>query len=110
MGGKVAPAAGEPWAPVVGTDRLDRPFTDDERAYFEQVLRAHDFRRARRYALLFARRLARSNEGAHDLLGRALVRLVRGGWNPNEVTLDKRLCRLVWSEWTHEKGEDARRR
>jgi len=109
MGGTPAPGIGEPWAPVIGTDRLRRPFTDDERSYFEKVLRAHDFNGARRYALLFARRLARSNAGAQDLLGRALLRLVRWGWNPNEATLAKRLCRLVWSEWTHEKGEDARR-
>ncbi len=43
-------------------------------------------------------------------MSRACLRLVRWGWDPSEVTLAKRLCRLVWSEWTHEKKEDRRRR
>jgi hypothetical protein len=34
-------------------------------------------------------------------MGRADLRLVRFGWDPREVALVKRLCRLVWSEWTH---------
>ena len=31
--------------------------------------------------------------------------LVRLGWDPAEVYLFRRLCRLVWSEWTHAIGE-----
>ncbi|HEY6460630.1 MAG TPA: hypothetical protein VIY73_10785, partial [Polyangiaceae bacterium] len=39
------------------------------------------------------------------------LRLVRQGWDPNAVPLVKRLCRLVWSEYTHEVREsDAARR
>jgi hypothetical protein len=99
-----------PVAPIIGTERLGRRFTDAERAHFEKVLRDHDFKIARRYALLFARRKTRSNAAAQDLVSRALVRLVRFGWDPNEVPLAHRLCRLVWSEYTHEIEEDLRRR
>ncbi len=99
-----------PVAPYVGTDRLGRALTNEERRDFERLLRAHDFHAARRRAVLFGRRLARSLAGAEDLVGRACLRLVRWGWDPNAVTLEKRLCRLVWSEWTHEKVEDATRR
>jgi hypothetical protein len=98
-------------APIVGTDRLGRRFTDEERRHFEQLLREHGFANARLYALLFARKLARGNAAAEDLVGRACLRLVRWGWDPNEVPLATRLARLVWSEWTHAKAEtDAARR
>ncbi|HEX8795117.1 MAG TPA: hypothetical protein VF765_29420 [Polyangiaceae bacterium] len=99
-----------PVAPYVGTDRLGRALTNDERKELEKLLRAHDFSAARRRAILFGRRLTRSLGAAEDLVGRACLRLVRWGWDPNTVSLEKRLCRLVWSEWTHEKSEDATRR
>lgn len=99
-----------PVAPYVGTDRLGRALTNEERKDLEKLLRAHDFNGARRRAILFGRRLTRSLASAEDLVGRACLRLVRWGWDPNKVSLDKRLCRLVWSEWTHEKSEDATRR
>lgn len=101
------PDAAPPTAAVLGTDRLGRPFTDAERDAFARLLRAHDFAGARLYGKLFARRLARSPAGAEDLAQRACLRLVRWGWDPAEVPLKKRLVRLVWSEWTHEKRERA---
>jgi len=99
-----------PVAPYLGTDRLGRALTNDERKDLEKLLRAHGFDGARRRAILFGRRLTRSLAAAEDLVGKACLRLVRWGWDPNAVTLEKRLCRLVWSEWTHETAEDARRR
>jgi hypothetical protein len=96
-----------PVAPVIGTDRLGRPLTNEERERFDKLLRAHDFLGARAYAVLFGRRLARSEAAANDLVQRACERLVRWGWDPNEVPLKVRLVRLVWSEWTHEKRERA---
>jgi hypothetical protein len=93
-------------APIVGTDRLGRGLSDDERAYSEALLREHDFAGARLVALRFAFKLRRSIEGAQDLMGRACVRLVRQGWDPNEVTLVKCLCRYVWSEAAHETREN----
>jgi len=94
-----------PMAPFLGTDRLGRRLTDEERHSFEALLRAHDFHGARRYALLFAIKKCRNVAGAEDLVGRACVRLVRWGWDPNEVPLAARLARLVWSEWTHAVAE-----
>jgi hypothetical protein len=38
-------------------------------------------------------------------MGRADLRLVRFGWSPSEATFAQRLCRLVWSEWTHADSE-----
>jgi hypothetical protein len=99
-----------PVAPFPGTDRLGRPLTNEERRDLEKLLRAHGFDGARRRALLFGRRLARGRTGAEDLVQKACLRLVRWGWDPNAVSLEKRLCRLVWSEWTHETEEDAKRR
>jgi hypothetical protein len=99
-----------PVAPYLGTDRLGRALTNEERKDLEKLLRAHRFDDARRRAILFGRRLTRGLAAAQDLVGRACLRLVRWGWDPNAVTLEKRLCRLVWSEWTHEKSEDATRR
>jgi DNA-directed RNA polymerase specialized sigma24 family protein len=89
-------------APVVGTERLGRPFNDQEKKRFAALLREHDFVNARLAALLFARKKTRTNAAAEDLVGRACLRLVRWGWDPNEVPLKKRLLRLVWSEWTHQ--------
>jgi hypothetical protein len=57
--------------------------------------------------LRFAYRLTHSRERARDLLGRTNLRLVRTGWDPNAVLLKKALCRLVWSEFTHELSESA---
>ena len=110
MAEKPAPDAAQPAAPLIGTEVLGRALTADERKHWDKVLRQHDFNGARRYALLFGQRLTRNVAGAEDLVGRASLRLVRWGWDPSEVTLAKRLCRLVWSEWTHEKKEDRRRR
>jgi DNA-directed RNA polymerase specialized sigma24 family protein len=107
---KPAPDAAQPAAPLIGTDVLGRPLTADEKKHWDRVLRQHDFNGARRYALLFGQRLTRNVARAEDVVGRACLRLVRWGWDPSEVTLAKRLCRLVWSEWTHEKREDRRRR
>ena len=95
----------------LGTDRLKRALTNAERDDLAKVLRKHDFVGAGVVALRFAYKLTRSRERARDLMGRANVRLVCTGWDPNEVTLVKRLCRLVWSEHTHERREtDVARR
>jgi hypothetical protein len=98
-------------AAVVGTDRLGRPLTDDEKKRFGALLREHDYPGARLVALRFAYKLTRSVPRAQDLMGRADLRLVRSGWDPREVALVKRLCRLVWSEWTHaaEESDTARK-
>jgi hypothetical protein len=72
--------------------------------------REHDYPGARLVALRFAYTLARGRAGAHDLMGRADLRLIRLGWDPGEVSLVKRLCRLVWSEATHAAGETDKAR
>jgi hypothetical protein len=92
---------------VVGTDKLGRPFTDEEKKRFGALLRAHDYRGVRLVALRFAYKLCRSRQAAQDLMGRAAVRLVRTGWDPEKVSLLRALCRLVWSEWTHSTEETA---
>jgi hypothetical protein len=51
-------------------------------------------------ALRFAYKKTRSHGRAQDLVGRVNLRLVRRGWDPRDVTLVKRMCRLVWSEYT----------
>jgi hypothetical protein len=89
----------------VGTDRLGRPFTDEEKARASKLLREHDFAGACMIALRFAHKKTRSLQAAQDLLARACLRLVRKGWDPDEVPLVRRMCRLVWSEWTHEVEE-----
>jgi hypothetical protein len=96
--------------PYLGTDRLGRPLTESEKHELVRLLRAHDWKRARTIALRFACRLMRNAQGGEELVGRASLRLVRGGWDPREVPLTKRLCRLVWSEWTHylEQSDRAR--
>jgi hypothetical protein len=95
----------------LGTDRLNRALTNAEREELAKVLKQHDFVGASMVALRFAHKLTRRRERARDLVGRVNLRLVRTGWDPNDVSLVKRLCRLVWSEYTHEKREtDVARR
>jgi hypothetical protein len=96
---------------VIGTDRLGRPLTDEEKKRFGALLRKHDYPGARLVALKFAHKLCRSRQRAQDLMGRAAVRLVRSGWDPDKVSLVRCLCRLVWSEWTHaiEETDTARK-
>jgi hypothetical protein len=95
---------------ILGTDRLGRALTNEERARFGALLREHDYPGARLVALRFAYKLARSRARPQDLIGRVDLRLVRLGWDPNEVSLVRRLCRLVWSEWTHATGVPLLRR
>jgi hypothetical protein len=90
---------------VLDTDPLGRPPTDDEKKKLGRLLRQHDYPGARLIALRFAYNLTRGRGSARDLMGRVDLRLVRLGWDPNEVSLLKRLCRLVWSEWTNTKAE-----
>ena len=96
---------------ILGTERLGRALTDDEKLHLGALLRRFDYPRVRLVALRFACKLTRDREKAQDLMGRAEERLMRLGWDPREVTLIKRLCRLVWSEWTNVISEtDAARR
>jgi hypothetical protein len=90
-----------------GTDKLGRALTDVEKRDLAALLRAHDYVGCRIRALAFAFKLTNAREPARDLTGRADLRFVRVGWDPRLVTLVKRLCRLVWSEWTHESEESA---
>lgn len=91
---------------VLGTDRLGRALTDDEKKRFGALLREHDYPGARLVALRFAYGLTGRRVSARDLMGRVDLRLVRQGWDPSEVPLVRRLCRLVWSEWTHSTEAD----
>ena len=77
---------------IVGTDRLGRPFTDEEKARASKLLREHDFAGACMIALRFAHKKTRSLQAAQDLLARACLRLVRKGWDPDEVPLVRRMC------------------
>jgi hypothetical protein len=90
---------------VIGTERLGRPLTDDEKHRFGALLLEHDYPGKRLVALRFAHKLTWSRLRAQDLMGRVDLRLVKYGWDPREVTLVRGLCRLVWSEWTHTVGE-----
>jgi hypothetical protein len=92
---------------IVGTDRLGRAPTDQEKARFSALLRAHDFVGASIVSLRFALKLTRSKQASRDLQGRTNLRLVRLGWDPGAVTLVRCLCRYTWSEWSHEKSESA---
>ena len=96
--------------PLVGTDTLGRPLTTAEKMRFERVLRRHDFVAVRLIALRFAHTKTRNRAQAEDVMNRVVLRLVRQGWDPGEVPLVKRLCRLVWSEWTHEVEEQKAQR
>ena len=80
---------------MLGTDRLGRPLTDEEKRRFGALLREHDYPGARLVALRFAYRLTEGRASARDLMGRVDLRLVRLGWDPKEVALRSRLCRLV---------------
>jgi hypothetical protein len=91
---------------VIGTEVLGRPLTDDEKRRFGELLREHDYPGARLVALRYAYKLTQSRAAAMDLMGRVDLRLVRTGWDPREVALVKRLCRLVWSEQHHKERED----
>jgi len=91
----------------VGTDRLERPLTDAERRDLSSLLRKHDFVGASLVSLRFAFTLRHSHLAAHDLKGRANLRLVRRGWDPSVVPLADRLCRLVWCEHQNETRESA---
>lgn len=95
------------WAAYPGTDRLGRALTNEEKAAFAKLLRAHDYVGARLVALNFAHKLTRSRQAAKELMGRVDVRLVQQAWDPNEVPLAKALCRYVWSVWTHSLEESA---
>lgn len=95
---------------VVGTERLGRPLTDDEKKRFGALLREHDYPGARLVALKFAVKLTRSKARARDLMGRVALRLVRFGWDSAAVSLKRCLCRLVWSEWTHALEDTERAR
>src|SRR5579872_3618687 len=98
-------------AVVLGTDRLGRPLTDDEKKRLGALLREHDYPGMRLVALRFAYRLTRSTSRAQELMARVDLRLVRLGWDPDEVSLVKCLCRYVWSEWTHSaRGTERTRR
>ncbi len=89
----------------LGTDRIERPLTDAESKQLGKLLRQHGYVEARLIALRFAHTLTANRGGAQDLMGRADLRLVRWGWDPNAVPLVKRLCRLVYSEHTHQARE-----
>jgi hypothetical protein len=95
-------------AAVLGTDRLGRALTHEEKKTLGAELRAHDYEGARLIALRFAFRLTRERAQAHDLLDRVDDRLVRLGWDPAEIPLVRYLCRLTWSEWTHGNEERAK--
>jgi hypothetical protein len=92
---------------VIGTDRLGRPLTDEEKKRFGALLREHDYPGKRLIALRFAHKLTRSYQRAQELMGRADLRLVRSGWDPAKLKLESALCRLVWSEWTHSASEST---
>jgi hypothetical protein len=95
---------------IIGTDRLGRAFTDEERDAAEELLLAHDFRGAMKASFLFGCRKAGSAARAKELVSRACLRLVKSGWDPAEVSLKSRMMRLVWSEWTHVSEEDTNAR
>jgi hypothetical protein len=91
----------------LGTDRLGRRLTDGESKRLDKLLRDQGFRVASVRAFAFALKLTKGKGRAEDLVGRANLRLVRLGWDPNAVSLQRRLLRLVWSEYTNEKVESA---
>jgi hypothetical protein len=90
-----------PAGPFPGTDTLDRPYTAAERRALDRALVAHGFHAAHRAAIAFAHKKTQNPAHAEEIVGRVLLRLVRQGWDPAEVPLKVRLCRLVFSEWTH---------
>ena len=84
--------------------------TDDEKKRLGALLREHDYPGARLVALRFAFKLTHGIGRAQELMGRVDLRLLRLGWDPGEVPLVRRLCRLVWSEWTHAVGDTEKAR
>ena len=93
--------------PIIGTDKLGRPFTNEERDYAAFLLRENDFAGASLVALRFAYKLTRRTAAAKELQSRMNMLVVRYGWDPNQVSLVKCLCRYVWVEWTHQSAETA---
>jgi hypothetical protein len=93
---------------VLGTDRIGRAFTHEEKRALSAELRKHDYEGARLVALRFAYRLTRDRERARELMDRVDNRLVRLGWDSAAISLPRYLCRLTWSEWTHAVEEQDR--
>lgn len=94
----------------VGTDRLGRALTKDESRALQALLRKEGYVDAHIIALAYAHKVSHHQERARDLVGRAALRLVRQGWDPQEATLRQRMCRLVYSEFMHELVEDTTRK
>jgi len=105
-----APVEEVPLALVLGTERLGRPYTDEERRQVQKALLKAGFHEARRAGLFFGLKLSRNAAMGEDLAQRAFERLVRLGWNPADVPLKERVVRLVWSEWTNELSERTKTR
>ena len=100
-----------PTGAYLGTDRIARALTGEERDRLERMLREHGYLRAKLAALAFATKLARNPGRADELVSRMNLRLVCQGWDPERVTLKQAMVRFVWSEHTHEKQEtDAAKR
>ncbi len=91
----------------LGTDRIGRALTDPESRRLDQLLRDQGFRLASVHAYRFALKLAKTKGRAEDVVSRTNLRLVRTGWDPNAVSLQRRLLRLVWSEYTHDRREEV---
>jgi hypothetical protein len=87
----------------LGTDRIGRALTDPESRRLDKLLRDQGFRAASVHAFRFALKLAKTKGRAGDVVSRANLRLVCNGWDPNAVSLQRRLLRLVWSEFTHDR-------
>jgi len=91
----------------LGTDRIGRRLTDAESRRLDKLLRDQGFRAASVHAFRFALKLAKTKGRAEDVVSRANLRLVCTGWDPNAVSLQRRLLRLVWSEFTHDRREEV---
>ncbi len=91
----------------LGTDRIGRSLTDGESGRLDKLLRDHGFRAASVKAFRFALKLTKTRGRAQDVVSRANLRLVCTGWDPNAVSLQKRLLRLVWSKFTHDRREEV---
>ncbi len=70
---------------IVGTDRLGRALTNEERAVFGKLLREHGYVGGRSVALRFAYKLARSRTRAQDLMGRSGAGVARAAVVPSRV-------------------------
>jgi hypothetical protein len=91
----------------LGTNRIGRPLTDAESRRLDKLLIASGFRVVSVHAFRFALRLAKTKGRAEDVVSRANLRLVCTGWDPNVVSLQRRMLRLVWSEFTHDRREEV---